>query len=237
MRRGTLLLLVITLLLTGCAGTDGFPRDPEGTLDRVRGGVLKAGVTEEDPWVKLEGAEPTGVEVTLVERFAESIGARVEWVDGSEAELARALRFRELDLAVGGFDTKTPWTAEAAFTRPYFVTYVVVGVPRDQPVPDDIAGLRVAAETGTETAGLLNKTDAVVELVDSLDQAKGRPAAVDEWLLDDLGLHATDVRLSKVSHVMAVPLGENGFEVELERFLLRLPSEEYTALLDREGKP
>ena len=177
------------------------------------------------------------MEVALVERFAAGIGARVEWVEGSEAELANALRYRELDLAVGGFDTKTPWTREAAFTRPYFVTYVVVGVPRQDPVPEDIAGLRVAAETGSETAGLLNKTDAVVELVDSLDEAKGRPAAVDEWLLDDLGLHATNVRLSKTSHVMAVPLGENGWQVALERFLLRLPSEEVSALLDREGRP
>jgi polar amino acid transport system substrate-binding protein len=237
MRRGTLLSLVIVLLLTGCAGTDGFPRDPEGTLERVRGRVVRVGVTEHDPWVKLDGDQPSGVEVALVQRFAESIGARVEWVDGSEAELADALRYRQLDIAIGGFDTKTPWIEQAAFTRPYFVTYVVVGVPQDQPVPDDIAGLPVAAQNGDEIAGLLDKTDAVVVPVNELTEAKGRPAAVDEWLLDDLGLKATNVKLAKTSHVMAVPLGENAWQTTLERFLLRTPSEQVTALLDEEGEP
>jgi polar amino acid transport system substrate-binding protein len=237
MRRRATLLLVIVLLLAGCAGAEEFPRDPESTLEKVTGGLMRVGVTEHDPWVKLEGDEPTGVEVTLVERFARSIGARIEWTDGSEAELLDGMRQRQLDLAIGGFDTKTPWTEQAAFTRPYIVTYVVVGVPKDQPVPADIAGLRVAAEQGDEIAGLLDKTDAIVEPVAELSEATGRPAAVDEWLLDDLGLQPTNVKLVKTSHVMAVPLGENAWQTTLERFLLRTPSEQITALLDQEGKP
>jgi ABC-type amino acid transport substrate-binding protein len=69
--------------LAACAGTDGFPRDPEGTLDRVRGGTVRVGVTDHRPWVDLSGDRPIGVEVTLIERFARGLGARVEWFEGA----------------------------------------------------------------------------------------------------------------------------------------------------------
>ena len=70
------LLLLAAVLAVGCQ----YPRDPEGTLDRVRGGVMRVGVTHVDPWVKLDGGTPSGVEVELLERFARTIDAEVEWV-------------------------------------------------------------------------------------------------------------------------------------------------------------
>ena len=71
------------LLAVGAAGC-GIPRDPERTLAPVRGGTLRAGITPSEPWTTLEGGGPGGVEVELVEQFAHELGARVEWVDGSE---------------------------------------------------------------------------------------------------------------------------------------------------------
>jgi polar amino acid transport system substrate-binding protein len=229
----TLLVAVLAaLLLTGC----GIPRDPESTLDRVRGGTLRVGITESEPWTRLEAGQPGGVEVELVRRFATELGARVEWVDGSEADLIAALEVRELDLVVGGLTAHTPWQTKAAITRSYATTRMVVAVPASQPVPDDIAGLRVAVELGSDAAGILeDKTDAIPVRVPDVTQVKGSAVAVDEWLLDNLDLRDTGVHLRKVKHVMATPLGENAFLVRLERFLIA-HQDQVPAMLDAESR-
>ena len=223
-----LLVAVLALLPAGC----GIPRDPEGTLERVRGGTLRAGITASAPWTTLEGGRPGGVEVELVERFAGELGARVEWVDGSEADLIAALEMRELDLVVGGLTADTPWQARAAITRSYATTRVVVAVPSSQPVSEDIAGLRVAVEDGTEEAGILeDKTDAIAVRVPDVAEVTGSAVAIEEWRLADLDLRDTGVHLSRSKHVMATPMGENAFLVRLERFLIAHQGE-VPALLD-----
>ena len=230
-RSGLAALIAAVLLAVGVAGC-GIPRDPEGTVDRVRGGTLRAGITASEPWTTLEGGQPGGVEVELVEQFAHELGARVEWVDGSEAELIGALEVRELDLVVGGLTADTPWKSKAAITRSYATTRVVVAVPASQPPPGDIAGLRVAVEAGSDAAGILeDKTDAVPVRVPDVTQVKGSAVAVDEWQLDNLGLRDTGVHLGKAKHVMATPLGENAFLVRLERFLIAHQAQ-VPALLD-----
>jgi polar amino acid transport system substrate-binding protein len=231
-RRAVPVVLAALALLAVAAAGCGIPRDPESTLDRVRGGTLRAGITASEPWTTLEGGRPGGVEVALVERFAEELGARVEWVDGSEAELIGALELRELDLVVGGLTADSPWQAKAAITRSYATTRVVVAVPASQPLPEDIAGMRVAVEAGTDAAGILeDKTDAVPVRVPDVTQVRGSPVAIDEWLLADLDLRDTGVHLSKAKHVMATPMGENAFLVRLERFLIA-HQDEVPALLD-----
>ena len=212
----------------------GVPRDPEKTLERVTGGVMRVGITESDPWTLLTGPEPSGVEVELVKQFARSLDARIEWIDGSEAELFEALEVREIDLAIGGFTSQSPWAGKVGFTHPYLTTAGVVGVPQDDPVPQDIAGVEVAVERGSHLAGILEKTDARVIEVEDLGQVDG-PAAVDNWLLDDLDLKDTGIRLEESDHVMAVPNGENAWLVRLERFLLTRESA-IEDLLAREGE-
>ncbi|GAB5078675.1 transporter substrate-binding domain-containing protein [Arthrobacter sp. AD-310] len=156
MRRGTILacLLAALLALTAC-GT--YPADPDGTLDRVRGGTLRVGASANGDWVRLPdgGAGPDrveGTEADLVRQFADRMGAEVEWVQGTEHVLAEELKHGALDLVIGGLDDKTPWSTHAGLTRPY-----------------------------TESR---------------------------------------DSRGSLHKHVMLVPLGENAFLLELDRFLL-----------------
>jgi len=88
-RRSFLMVLSITALAAGCQ----YPRDPDGTLDRVEGGVMRVGVTHADPWVLADDDEPSGgAEVELVRRFARDVGARIEWVHGSEEEVVDATK-------------------------------------------------------------------------------------------------------------------------------------------------
>jgi polar amino acid transport system substrate-binding protein len=227
----------VTVVAVAMLGACDIPQDPDGTLDRVTGGTMRVGVTQADPWVKLENDQPTGgVEVELVRRFARDVDAEVEWIDGSEEELVNAAKEGSLDLVIAGMTKKSRWKKDVAFTRPYVETKAVIGAPPGQADRDDFDGVRVAAERGSvEEALLENKTDALVEPVDSLAGRDG-PVAAFEYVLDDLGLEPTDVELEDEAHVMAQPLGENAWLVRLERFLLNR-EDEIERLLMEEGRP
>jgi polar amino acid transport system substrate-binding protein len=214
----TLVMLLAALAAAGCQ----YPRDPDGTLNRVEGGVMRVGVTDADPWVALEGDRPVGgAEVELARRFARELGARIEWVQGSEEELVNAAKEGQVDLILGGLTSKSRWKKDVAFTRPYVETRAVVGTPAGGSYPDDFAGVPVAVELGSAEEGLLaQRTDARVVPVRDLAARAGRPAAVRDYLLDDLGLTDSGTELDEAEHVMAVKLGENAFLVRLERFLL-----------------
>jgi polar amino acid transport system substrate-binding protein len=145
-------------------------------------------------------------------------------VQGSEEELVDAAKEGQVDLIVGGLTNKSRWKKDVAFTRPYVETRSVVGAPEGRSYPDDFAGVPVAVELGTEEEGLLEqRTDARVEPVTDLASRAGEPAAVHDYLLDDLSLADSGTELDSAEHVMAVKLGENAFLVRLERFLLEDP--------------
>lgn len=225
------LALVAAMLASAACG---LPNDPESTLDRVTGATMRVGVTENPPWVVLGDDGPSGVEVEIVELFARELGAEIEWHEGSAEDLAAALGVRELDLLVGGIVSTSGLAAHAGLSHPYLTTQVVVAVPPGT-YKGDIAGLEVAVESATEEAGILDKTDAVPVRVDDVTEVDG-PVAVEGYLVDDLGLDDTGVRLSETDHVMAVPHGENAWLVRLERFLLD-HEDEVRGILEEEGGP
>jgi polar amino acid transport system substrate-binding protein len=232
--------LLAVALMAALAGGCQYPQDPEGTLDRVRGGVMRVGVTQADPWVQVPtGGDPTGVEVELVERFAETLDARVEWVEGSESDLMEALRGRQLDVVIAGLTRQSEWQRVAALTRPYLTTQVVIAAPdrrQAEELSADLGGAGIAVEANSpEAAKLEEDTDAVVVPVDDLASVDG-PAAVPSYLVDDLELVRTDAELDEHEHAMAVSMGENAFLIELERFLLDREAEA-AEILEREGKP
>jgi polar amino acid transport system substrate-binding protein len=232
-------VLVVCLLAIPIAGCE-FPADPEGTLDRVRGGVMRVGVTPAEPWVKLPASgPPAGVEVELVQAFADELGATVEWVEGSESDLMEALHGRQLDVVIAGLTRQSEWARSAALTRPYLTTQVVIAAPDAQAaaeLSEDLGGERIAVEANSPEASKLQQdTDAVVVPVDDLTTVDG-PAAVPDYLLDDLDLVRTDAELDEHEHAMAVSMGENAFLVALERFLLDR-EDEAGEILEREGKP
>ena len=113
-RGSAIAALAVTTLLAGCGGV---PADPDGTLRRVEGGELRVGITHNPPWTDTtDPAAPAGRDVGLVQRFARSLDADIDWTVGSEAVLADALRAGDLDIAVGGFTDDTPWSDKAALT-------------------------------------------------------------------------------------------------------------------------
>jgi len=209
------LLLAAMLLATAC----GLPRDPEGTSDRVRGGLMRVGVIENPPWASMAEGVPRGVEVELARRFAAGYRAEVRWIEGTEAELVESLVAREIDLVIGGLESTTPYVSEVGLTRPYILHNVVVGVEPGTPPDPDLEDVRVAYEVGRPIAPHLDDVGAVPVPVDDIGRAEP-PVATDEWRLPALGLQESEVFLTQSKHVMAVQRGENGFMSALERFLI-----------------
>lgn len=116
--RAVAVAALVVAALAGCGLA--IPTDPEGTLDRVRGGELRVGATHAPPWVEvIPGRDPDGSEAELVTAFAADLDARVAWTIGSEEQLAGALERGELDVVIGGFTDTTPWVDRAAATVPY----------------------------------------------------------------------------------------------------------------------
>ena len=112
-------ILIAQLALGAC---EPFPRDPEGTLERATSGTLRVGATEAPPWLVREAdASASGPEAELIEAFARSIDAQIEWRwCYDDAHLHRLERY-ELDLAAGGLRADSPWKTRVTLTRPWRV--------------------------------------------------------------------------------------------------------------------
>ncbi|QPQ54318.1 hypothetical protein IC614_08095 [Allosphingosinicella flava] len=97
--------LVAFLLLAGC---DSLPRDPDGTLDRVREAhLLRAGI--------VAGlADPSGAR-HYIRRVAGRTGARAQVEGGSAEHLLARLDAGDLDLVVGEFGAGSPWGLHVSF--------------------------------------------------------------------------------------------------------------------------
>lgn len=117
-------------MLAGCAVT--VPTDPDGTLDRVRGGTLRVGVSANPPWTDLSGPDPdtpTGIEPNLVTGFADSVDSDLVWTTGGEESLIGDLEDGRLDMVIGGLTADSPWKDRAALTRSYVTVPAAGGDP------------------------------------------------------------------------------------------------------------
>ena len=112
-------VLAVMVGFVGC--TNHFPADPDNTLDRVSGGLLRVGVSHEPPWTDISASEddPGGIEAQLITDYANSINADVEWHHSGEEKLITMLAESELDVVVGGLTDQSPWESDAALTTSY----------------------------------------------------------------------------------------------------------------------
>jgi ABC-type amino acid transport substrate-binding protein len=112
-----LLAGMLSLALTACGLT--IPTDPDGTLDRVSGGLLRVGASPSAGLIAEDDGRMSGPLAALVGSFASAIDADLEWFTGSEEELVADLEAGRIDLAVGGMTDATPWTDRVGATRGY----------------------------------------------------------------------------------------------------------------------
>lgn len=110
-------VLMTLFLVFACSN---FPSDPMATTKKATNSIIKVGYTENPPWVIRSANAPKGIEVSLVEDFADGINAKVQWINGSEQVLYEKLEKYEIDILIGGITDKTPWKKKkVGLTRPY----------------------------------------------------------------------------------------------------------------------
>lgn len=110
-------VIALGLSVSGCGLT--IPTDPNGTFDRVSGGVLRVGASVDNRLLTGVGSQAEGPLADLVMMFAVRHDATVVWSWGSEEILVEELEANRIDLAVGGFTANSPWSDRAAVTRGY----------------------------------------------------------------------------------------------------------------------
>lgn len=101
--------LTASFLILSAAGCGELPRDTAGTSERVRAGTMRVG--------EVGGAEHSRLEALLA-RLAEQTGPQVSIASGAAEPLLMRLEAGELDLIVGEFDQKTPWSKRVTFSKP-----------------------------------------------------------------------------------------------------------------------
>lgn len=207
-------LLAVVALAAGC----GLPRDPQGTLERVRGGTLRVGVVEREPFTRVENGTPAGPEVELVQELARTLGATVEWTVAAEPRAMEALEHLQLDLVIGGIPADTPYGSKVALSRPYLRSRFTVGVPPGQSPPSELKGQRVAVEPGQSAIALLEEQGAVPEPTKALSSAPGLRAGPD-WQLEAWGYMPSGFTLKKEEVLVVAPPGENGWLRQIDLFL------------------
>lgn len=97
-------IFALALLSVSCAD---FPRDPEGTLERVRGeGSFRVGLVAP---LAPDGAAEVPKFLAGVSR---ATAARPHLTTGDAEPLLLKLEEGELDLVIGRFDKKSPWATK-----------------------------------------------------------------------------------------------------------------------------
>jgi ABC-type amino acid transport substrate-binding protein len=209
------------------AGCDGYPKDARGTMERVRAGErpLRVGWSPAEPWVRGEAAAgrddagPVGIEPDLVRDWAASVGARVEWVPGGEAQLVRALGRNAVDIAVAGFSDTSPWGGRIGQTQPYLEAEAVVGAAPGAAVPRDWNGVEIRHDRRRpDLAGAIRRLGAVPVAAEPEGMAPLAAAYAPE--LAALGLRPTGKTLATERRVVATAPAENALTLALDRFLL-----------------
>lgn len=222
MRRSRIGKAVGFALALAAAGCGEYPKDARGTLEQVRAGErpLRVGWSLAEPWVGAGAGDggPAGVEPDLLRDWAGSVGARIEWVPGSEAQLVSALQGNALDVAVAGFADGGPWGAKIGQTQPYLKAVAVIAAAPGAATPRGWKGVEVRYDRRRpDLAAALRGVGAVPVPADA--EATAPFAAAYEPELEALGLAPAGKTLATERRVIATAPAENALTLALDRFL------------------
>ncbi|MFN0264243.1 hypothetical protein ACKTEK_10240 [Tepidamorphus sp. 3E244] len=108
------LLVILPFLLA--LGACDMPRDPEGTLDKVRGKELIVGV------MNVSGLDDR--ETAAIERVAQRLEAEAVLQPGEPHKLVADLNTGHVHLLAGGIPKNTPFKSETGLTAPVSSTVI-----------------------------------------------------------------------------------------------------------------
>lgn len=201
------------ILVVGCQ----FPRDVDGTLEKVQNGILKVGVTENPPWVIRTNSGAAGIEPEIILALAETLNAEVHWYWDNETELLQALSERQVDVVIGGLIKESPLKKLVTFTKPYYRNRITVGFPAPHSIPSTLEDVEVAVPVVNQINKTLTSRGAIPKPMETINP--NMPVAHPEWWLKANGYQVGPWTLLTQKHVMAVSKGENAFLMKLQRHL------------------
>ena len=101
-------------LLLALAGCGDFPRDPHGTLDRIRAErQFRVGLVAP---LGEEALDPRAA--ALLGRVGTAAGAAPRFARGDMETMLDRLETGEVELVLGRFDAKSPWSKMVSFSPP-----------------------------------------------------------------------------------------------------------------------
>lgn len=213
------LCLFISLTLLGCR----YPKNIERDMSSIEGGTLYIGVTENPPWIIRQDQQPRGLEADLLNAFADTLNATVEWQWGSENELLQALKHHQLDIVAGGLTSNTRISQLAAATRPFYTTQHTLGFKAEETQtqrasPPPLQQSDVALPRLNTVYQAIEELGATPVISANPERTQGWVAGP-TWWLKAHGFTVTSHTLAKEKHVMALPKGENALMLALQRHL------------------
>jgi polar amino acid transport system substrate-binding protein len=197
--------------------------------------VLRAGVSDNPPWVRFQGAEVGGIEADLIRAFAGQMGAQVEWVRNGETPLLDALEKRELDVVAGGITVNSPWSSRLGTTQPYLRAKKIVAMLAGSAEPASLDGVAVQVAPGEPEAARLRRQGARPIQSIGVGPASPTTRVVYDWEAQARGLKPTRFDLGEEKHVLLTAPGENQLLLRLDRFLVEARPL-LAQSLDREGR-
>ena len=163
----------------------------------------------------------------LVEALADDLDADIVWVEGADADLMEALHGRSC-IVIRRLRRRCSVGEAGVAGRS--VHHDSLGRRRSHRDAWSRARWR-DSRSPSSSAASRRRTSGHGErprVVSEVDSADG-PVIVDDWRLDELGLDASEMKITTTEHVVAVPLGESGWQSHVERFLLELPQTQFAS--------
>ena len=114
--------LLLLLISSGC----DFPKDAEDSWENATNNYLKVGVSVNPPYTISEKDSISGIEIDLLQNFADKKNLEIRFIEGSESELIKKLENYQLHVLAGGFEKKTLWKDKAGTTVPYDNKHVLL---------------------------------------------------------------------------------------------------------------
>lgn len=214
------------ILFCLCVSCENYPRDPEGTLKKTEGKILRVGITENPPFVLFEKEGPGGTEVQLIKAFAKDLNADIRWIKGSEATIFTLLKKGAIDIAAGGFRHQSVWKKHVHFTNPHDTIILKWGVPPGQDIPTQLKGKTIYVENGLAAGVAVEKQDARIVYLDTLQGHEPLVVAPAEELIK-LKYNTSEDVLAEEKVSFAIQKGENAFLKRLEIFIKEYTSRKY----------
>jgi DNA-binding transcriptional LysR family regulator len=104
-------LVILSLVLAALVGCADYPKDVEGTSERLSGGTLHVGIVA-------DGGAAADRPEQLIAALAQELSSRPEVETGNAEPMLLRLEKGELDLVVGSFAADTPWSTRVTFSKP-----------------------------------------------------------------------------------------------------------------------